>query len=100
MILGFSELSRTSLLNTRSGRDHALTGACYLLGGGLRGGRVLGASADVAIEPQKVNLATGAVDLGGEVPKPEHVIQALFDKVGMSGDPADLRVDPLRALFV
>lgn len=99
VILGFSEFSRTALLNTRSGRDHSLTGACYVLGGGIRGGRVIGASADVALEPRPLNLTTGMPDQGGEVPKPEHVIQALFGQAGMSGDPADLRVAALDALF-
>ncbi|MEQ1500854.1 MAG: DUF1501 domain-containing protein [Myxococcota bacterium] len=99
VIVGFSEFSRTSLLNDAGGRDHALTNACFLLGGGIRGGRVLGASSDVGLEPQAIDLATGALDPAGEIPKPEHVLRALMTEVGIDTDDADLRVDPLAALF-
>jgi hypothetical protein len=36
----------------------------------------------------------------GEFIYPEHIMQALFDDVGLAeGDPADLRVDPLAAIL-
>ena len=31
--------------------------------------------------------------------KPEHIIQTLMTDVGIEGDPADLRVDPIGALL-
>lgn len=97
-IVGFSEFSRTPLINTRGGRDHHLSNSCFLLGGRVKGG-VVGASTDVGMLPQPVNLTTGAVDPGGEIPKPEHVLMALFREAGVSGDPADMRVEPLTAVF-
>jgi uncharacterized protein (DUF1501 family) len=58
-IVGFSEFSRTALMNTRGGRDHALTNACFLLGGSIRGGQVIGRSSDVGMQPTTTNLHTG-----------------------------------------
>lgn len=99
IIVGYSEFSRTALLNDAGGRDHALTNACFLLGGPIRGGRVIGASSDTGMEPQPIDLATGALDPSGAVPMPEHVFRALMVKAGIEDDAADLRVDPLMALF-
>lgn len=99
VIVGFSEFSRTSMLNDRSGRDHSLTAACFVLGAGIKGGRAVGKSSDVGMEPQPINLATGEVDPGGEVPRPEHVMQTLLHGAGLTGDIADLRVPPIAAIM-
>jgi hypothetical protein len=50
------------------------------------------------MEPQPVNLGTGRVDPGGEVVKPEHVIQTLLHDAGYTDDFADLRVGPIDAI--
>ncbi len=98
-IVGFSEFSRTPLLNTRGGRDHHLGNSCFLLGGRVRPG-IIGASTDVGMLPRPIDLGTGAVnEAGGEIPKPEHVLMGLFREAGVEGDPADLRVEPLAAAF-
>jgi len=98
-IIGFSEFCRGSMVNANLGRDHSLTNACFLAGGNIRGGQVIGASADVAMAPTTTNLTTGASDPAGEVIKPEHIMRALMLDAGIDGDPADLRVDPLLALL-
>lgn len=98
VIVGFSEFSRTPMLNTRGGRDHSLTGACFAVGAGIRGGVAVGASSDRGMEPQKTNLQTGRVDPGGEVVKPEHVLQTLMFNAGLTSDEADLRVYPIEAM--
>ncbi len=95
VIVGFSEFSRTALLNTRGGRDHHLTNSCFLAGGSIRGGQAIGASSDVGMNPQPVNRTTGRVDPDGEVIRPEHILQTLYDEVGV-GDGADLRVPACR----
>ena len=95
VIVGFSEFSRTPLINVRGGRDHSLTNACFLAGGNIRGNQVLGASSDLALQPTKTNLVTGLPDLDGEVIRPEHVLQTLFDEVGL-GETPDLRVPECR----
>lgn len=95
VVIGFSEFSRTPLLNVRGGRDHHLTNSCFLAGGGVRGGQVIGASSDVGMTPLAVDRVTGRPDPGGAVLYPEHVIQTLFDEVGI-GVEADLRVPVCR----
>lgn len=101
VIVGFSEFSRTAMLNDRSGRDHALTNACLVLGGSLKGGQVVGASSDVALIPQPINLQTGRVDLdAGSIIRPEHVLRTLYEDAGITGDPADLRAEPIRAMLM
>lgn len=97
-IVGFSEFSRTPLLNATTGRDHHLTNSCFLLGGRIRGGVVVGASSDDGMLPQPVDLATGRVDPGGELIKPDHVLQTLYDDAGI-GDAPDLRVSGIGALL-
>ena len=100
-IVGFSEFSRTPLLNANGGRDHALTNACFLLGGGIRGGQAIGASSDVGMQPTACDLRSGrsvANPNAGEVIRPEHVLQTLFHEVGISEAVADLRVSPISAL--
>lgn len=99
IIVGFSEFCRTSLLNANGGRDHSLTNACFLLGGGVAGGKVIGASADVGMAPTTTDLVTGLTDPAGEIVKPEHVMRALLERVGLTDDVADLRVPPLSALL-
>jgi len=101
VIIGFSEFSRTPLINANGGRDHWLMNACFLLGGNIGGGRVIGASSNVGMNPTPVNLQTGAsqgVEDGGEVIRPEHILQALYEEIGLTTEP-DLRVAPLTAIF-
>lgn len=98
VILGFSEFSRTPLLNERGGRDHSLTNSCFLIGAGVRPG-TYGASSDFGMEPTTVDLTTGRPSPGGEVVRPEHVLLALMRRAGVEGDPADFRVAPLEALL-
>jgi hypothetical protein len=99
VIVGFSEFARTALVNARGGRDHSLTNACLLAGGGIKGGQVIGRSSDVGLMPTPTDLATGRADESGEIVRPEHVLRALMVRAGISTDVADLRVEPLRALF-
>jgi len=98
-IVGFSEFSRTALLNNNEGRDHSLTNACFLAGSGISGGRVIGQSSDVGMAPVPVNLETGSPDPDGEIIRPEHVHRALLAGLGVDEDIADLRVEPLNALL-
>lgn len=95
VIVGFSEFSRTPLINVRGGRDHSLTNACFLAGANIKGNQVIGASSDLALQPTKTNLSTGGPDAEGEVIRPEHILQTLFDEVGI-GDTPDLRVPECR----
>jgi uncharacterized protein (DUF1501 family) len=98
-IVGFSEFSRTSRINVNGGRDHALTNACVLAGGGIQGGQILGRSSDVGLAPFPTNLASGLPDEDGELIHPEHVHRALLLNAGITEDVMDVRVEPLTALL-
>ena len=98
IIVGFSEFSRTPMINSSSGRDHWLTNSCLMLGGPVKGGRAIGASSDVGMNPQAVDLKTGRLKPDGEVPRPDHVLQALYDRVGL-GEKPELRVKGYEAIF-
>ena len=98
-IMGFSEFTRTPLLNDRGGRDHALMNNCFVLGGGIQGGQVIGASSDVGMAPQAVDLNTGVLNAGGDIVRPEHIWRALLHSIDVVDDVADLRVEPLLALL-
>lgn len=97
-IVAFSEFSRSPLLNSNGGRDHSLTNACLLAGGGFRPG-AYGASSDLGMEPQTVDLKTGQLDEGGELIRPENIFQTLLRHVGLEEDDARLRVDPIEAML-
>ena len=97
VVVGFSEFSRTALLNDRGGRDHSLTNAVFLAGGGIRGGQVIGRSSDIGMAPTPTDLSTGLPSPDGEVIRPEHVLRTLLEEVGV-GDGPDLRVPPIGAL--
>ena len=98
-IVGFSEFGRSPLLNSSGGRDHFLHNACFLAGGGVRGGRVIGASSDVGMAPTNTDLETGLSSDGGETVRPEHVFRALLEGAGITEDVAGYGVEPLRAIF-
>lgn len=102
IIVGFSEFMRTPLRNARGGRDHWLTNSCFLLGGNVRGGAIIGASSDVGMAPQLVDLESGRVVESadeGSVVRPEHVLRTLLVDAGLEEDRADLRVPPIPALI-
>ena len=44
-------------------------------------------------------LATGQPDLGGEIPRPEHVLRTLFAGIGLTEDVTDMRVEPITAMM-
>ncbi len=101
VIVAFSEFSRTPLLNDRGGRDHALTNACLLVGGGIKGGQAVGRSSDLGMQPMPINPSTGEIvpdPSFGEVIRPENILQTLYHEVGIGAE-ADLRVSPLLPLL-
>ena len=56
---------------------------------------MIGRSSDVGMEAVQCDLATGQPSAEGVILKPEHLLQTLFHTVNITGDPADLRVDPI-----
>lgn len=112
VVVGFSEFSRTPLLNGNGGRDHWLGNSCFLAGGNIAGGKVIGGSSNIGMNPLPIDLSTGgacALDAdrlvpcpespGVEVVRPEHILSALYEEIGLVDDEPDLRAHPLRAIF-
>lgn len=97
-IVIFSEFSRTARLNGARGRDHSLTNSCVLLGAGIRGNRVIGASSDFGMQPQPVNLSDGSVATSGQIIKPAHVLATVLDAAGY--DRSSLLEEPITAARV
>lgn len=98
-VVAFSEFGRSTLLNSSGGRDHFLHNACVLAGGGVKGGRVIGASSDVGMAPTPTDLASGLPSSSGEVVYPEHVFRGMLVAAGVDDDIGDLGVEPLTALY-
>lgn len=98
-IVGFSEFSRTAMLNASVGRDHSLTNACFLLGAGIKGATVVGRSSDLGMAPYGIDLVTGEPSEFADLVRPENVLRTLFYVAGIKEDIADLRVEPIYALL-
>jgi hypothetical protein len=95
-----SEFQRNPLLNNNFGRDHYITNSALLLGGGLVGGRVIGATSDQKMKSQKVDLATGEVDNdNGVYISHEHIARTLLYRLGVEDDLGDYREPPISALL-
>ena len=98
-VVGFSEFGRSTLLNSSGGRDHFLHNACFLAGGGVKGGQVIGRSSDIGMAPTATDLLTGQPSESGEVVYPEHIFRALLKGAGVDEDLGDYGVDPLMSVF-
>jgi hypothetical protein len=72
-----SEFTRTPTLNTGLGKDHWPHGSVLLIGGNVRGGRVLGGTDD-RLESLAVDLTTGEVAEGGELNKYDNLAAGIL----------------------
>ncbi|MEC7987801.1 MAG: DUF1501 domain-containing protein [Myxococcota bacterium] len=99
-IVCMSEFCRGPKLNRSGGRDHYITNSCLLMGGGITGGKIIGATSENKMRAQAVDLATGMVDNeNGERISHEHIARTLLYSVGITDDIADVRVPPIDALL-
>lgn len=98
-IVCFSEFGRGATLNSNGGRDHSLINAMILLGGGIRGGQVIGATTDRGMQAQAVDLSTGQLSSSGELVGNNHIARTLLHSIGIEEDVGDFRVDPVLALL-
>ena len=95
-----SEFQRNPMLNTSLGRDHYITNSALLLGGGLQGGKVIGATSEIKMKSQKVDLQTGLVDeQNGTYISHEHIARTLLYRLGVTDDLGDYRSSPIGALL-
>lgn len=99
-ILAFSEFARTPLFNQTNGRDHHLCSSCMLIGAGIQGNQVIGASSDIAMGVGRYDVtARQVVQSGGENLKPEHIAATLLASAGLVYSDTGLRESPLWALI-
>ena len=98
-IMCFSEFGRTAELNSNGGRDHNLINAMLMLGAGIKGGQVIGATTDLGMLAQPVDLSTGELSESGELIGNNHIARTLLHSIGVSEDVGDFRAAPLLALL-
>jgi hypothetical protein len=72
-----SEMSRTPLRNKTTGKDHWPITSAMLLGGGVNGGRAIGAT-DEYVQPMAIDLATGTPWAKGQVLEFPHMAAGLL----------------------
>ena len=85
-----SEMGRTPTLNAEAGKDHWQTTACMLMGAGLAGDAVYGASTNgddgPALESAPVDFVSGRPDAGGRLLESDSLVAGILQWVGV--DPA------------
>lgn len=84
-VMVLSEMGRTPKLNGQQGKDHWPVTSCMLLGAGVRGGTVLGATND-ELGARSIDLATGAIDDDGAQLQSANLVAGVLENLGV--DPA------------
>ena len=100
LVANLAEFGRTPKINPTGGRDHwPACWTCYFAGGGVRGGRVVGKSDDIAAYPAERPV------------KPSEIVATIFHSLGLDlethlpgpqGRPfplVDFGTQPIRELF-
>lgn len=92
-----SEMGRTPLFNATGGKDHWPVTSAMVLGGGLPGGRVLGATTDT-LSARAMDLGSGAASEGGVQLQYSNFAAGLLAALGV--EPADYlpNAEPFHAL--
>ena len=98
-IMCFSEFGRGAELNSSGGRDHNLINSMLMLGGGIKGGQVIGGTTDVGMQAQPIDLSSGEITEEGEMVGNNHIARTLLHSIGMEEDVGDFRAPPLLALL-
>ncbi len=96
-VIGFSEFARTPLFNAFNGRDHHQNNSLMLLGAGIRGNTLVGATSDLGMTPIPWDIANHRPSEGGEILKPEHIAATLLASAGLST--ARFRQSPIRSVL-
>ena len=86
VIVALSEFGRTPLLNGGGGKDHWPYGSALVVGSGVAGNRVVGAT-DEELVAMDIDFTTGQASSSGEHLACEHLGTALLTLGGL--DPAD-----------
>ena len=78
LIVLYSDFGRTPKINNSNGRDHWPVSGAMMIGGGIAGGRVVGATND-SLLAESINPTTGLVDAAGTQLNPTHLGGAVLE---------------------
>ncbi len=93
-----SEMSRTPLLNGAMGKDHWPVTSALFFGGGITGGRSIGATGE-NLEALPIDLATGVGSADGTILQYSNLVSGLLGAVGVDATPYLPNAEPLHALL-
>lgn len=98
LVVVVSEMGRTPKLNRDAGKDHWPVTSALVLGAGVRGNRVLGATGD-GLEARTIELASGVPASDGKQLQAGNFVAGVLEAVGV--DPAQYLpgVEPFRAFM-
>ncbi len=96
-VVGFSEFARAPLFNTYNGRDHHQNSSIVLVGAGIRGNTLVGATSDVGMSPVPWDFERNVTSDTGEILKPEHIAVTLLASAGLTSP--RFRQPPIRAVL-
>ncbi|MEZ4238794.1 MAG: DUF1501 domain-containing protein [Myxococcota bacterium] len=82
LVVVASEMTRTPRRNYKTGKDHWSHTSQLWIGGGVRGGRVAGAT-NGSLESQPVDLDTGEVTAAGVLNKYDNVVAGILEHMGV-----------------
>jgi len=86
LVMVVSDLGRSPKRNPRDGKDHWPVTSAMLMGGGLTGGRTIGGTDD-GLGALGVDLATGAVDVGGSPLTPANLAAGVLSYMDVEPSP-------------
>lgn len=97
VVVVVSEMGRTPMLNEQGGKDHWPVTSALVFGGGVAGGRVLGATDDM-LQGRTVDLATGEPDDGGTALQYGNFAAGILALAGVDPEPYLPNSEPFHAL--
>lgn len=78
LIVMYSDFGRTPKINGSNGRDHWPVGGAIMIGGGIQGGRVVGATDD-NMRAEAIDFNTGQASVSGDQLNPTHLGGAVLE---------------------
>lgn len=96
LVLAMSEMGRTPLMNQTGGKDHWPTTSFMMIGGGVAGGRTLGATTET-LGPAPIDLSSGAYSASGERLSPPSLLAGVLRAFDVDPEPWLPGVTPFTA---
>lgn len=97
LVVVVSEMGRTPKLNENQGKDHWPVTSALVLGGGLPGQRVVGATGD-GLEALPIDFASGHADKGGDRLQYSNFAAGVLEALDVSAETYLPQSEPLHAI--